>query len=124
MILEINKTKGFIDYKALLETYFLQQKNEFVNIFELLIENILSFIENDLNRESFGKEWEEITKSAEKIADKRSTRDLQRLKTLIEMFNQGLQLKLVELKTKAQEILNYFGYQIQIEIFMVELLLI
>jgi predicted ATP-dependent endonuclease of OLD family len=40
-ILEINKTKGFIDYKALLATYFLQQDAPTVNIFNLLIDSIL-----------------------------------------------------------------------------------
>lgn len=117
LILEINKTKGFIDYKALLETYFLQQKNEFVNIFELLIDNILNFVENDLTRHSFGDEWEEIKKLTEKIQDNRSKREIEKVQKQIDNFNKGLRLKLDELKTKAQEILNFFGYQIEIEIY-------
>ncbi len=117
MILEINKTKGFIDYKALLETYFLQQKNEFVNIFELLIENILSFAENDLTRQSFGNEWSNINKLTEKIQDNRSKREIGRVQNQIDNFNKGLQLKLAELKIEAQKILDLFGYQIQLEIY-------
>lgn len=41
LILEADKTKGFIDYKALLRTYFLHQEHDTVNIFDLLVMDCL-----------------------------------------------------------------------------------
>jgi len=37
LILEIDKTKGFIDYKALLRTHLLHNESDSVNIFTLLV---------------------------------------------------------------------------------------
>lgn len=115
LILEINKTKGFIDYKKLLATYYLQQDAPTVNIFHLLIENILDHAENDLNRRPFGEEWRGIREAAATL-NKRSPKQKQELIERIKTFNNGLRVKLEELQSKAQEILNAFGYQLEIEL--------
>ncbi len=115
LILEINKTKGFIDYKALLATYFLQQSALAVNIFDLLIESILRHAENDLNRRPFGEEWWEINEALTNL-NKRAPRQKEALIDRIKTFNNGLRVKLEELQDKAQEILNWFGYQLEIEL--------
>jgi energy-coupling factor transporter ATP-binding protein EcfA2 len=115
LILEVNKTKGFIDYKALLETYFLQQENTAVNIFNLLIHSILFNAENDLNRISLGDEWRDISDSL-KTLNKRSPKQKEVLIDKVKTFNDGLRVKLEELQTKAQEILRLFGYDLEIEL--------
>lgn len=115
LILEINKTKGFIDYKKLLATYYLQQDTPSVNIFSLLLDNILDHAENDLTRHPFGKEWRDIKNTAANF-NKRSPKQKQDLIDRIKTFNNGLRVKLEELRSKAQEILDAFGYQLEIEL--------
>ncbi|MEW6210807.1 MAG: AAA family ATPase [Acidobacteriota bacterium] len=115
LILEINKTKGFIDYKSLPATYFLQQENSTVNIFNLLLTSILSHAENDLSRRPFGEEWQEINDSLANL-NYRSRTQKEALIERIRTFNDGLRNKLDELKGKAQEILNSFGYALEIEL--------
>lgn len=103
LILEINKTKGFIDYKALLATYFLQQETPTVNIFNLLISSILAHAENDMSRRSFGEEWHEISESLANL-NKRSPKQKEALIDKIKTFNDGLRNKLIELKDEAQKL--------------------
>ncbi len=118
LILEINKTKGFIDYKSLLATYFLQQENSTVNIFNLLLKSILSHAWNDLSRRPFGEEWQDIKDSKDSLEKlkHRSPKQKEALIEKIRTFNDGLRNKLDELKGKAQEILNSFGYALEIEL--------
>jgi energy-coupling factor transporter ATP-binding protein EcfA2 len=117
LIREINKTKGFIDYKALLATYFLQQEKTTVNIFDLLINNILYHAENDLDlrRIPFGEAWLDINTSLETL-NKRSPRQRESLIEKIRIFNEGLRAKLAELQDTAQELLKHFGYDLEIEL--------
>jgi hypothetical protein len=115
LILEINKTKGFIDYKKLLATYYLQQDAPTVNIFNLLLENIFDHAENDLTRRPFGEEWRYIKETASTL-NKRSSKQKQELIDRIKNFNNGLRVKLEELQSKAQEILDAFNYQLEIEL--------
>jgi AAA15 family ATPase/GTPase len=115
LILEINKTKGFIDYKKLLATYYLQQDAPSVNIFSLLLDNILDHAENDLTRRPFGEEWRDIKNTAANL-NKRSPKQKQDLIDRIKTFNNGFRVKLEELRSKTQEILDAFSYQLEIEL--------
>src|SRR5215813_2093857 len=115
LILEINKTKGFIDYKALLATYFLQQDKSKVNIFDLLIEGILQHAENDLSRKPFGEEWEDLQKSRRTL-NKRSPKQKVALIENVKTFNDGLRVKLQDLQGKAQELLDSFDYDLTIKL--------
>ena len=112
LILEVDKAKGFLDYKALLRTYFLQQERDTVNIFDLLIKGLLAGVENDLTGRTFGDEWELIQKS---IPKKNTEKQIRPLSKLLTDFNDGLRVKLDELKTKVGEMLGYFGYQISVD---------
>jgi len=47
IIQEAAKSKGILDYKSLLEVYFLQREQEGLNIFNLVIKNLLS---NNIDR--------------------------------------------------------------------------
>jgi AAA15 family ATPase/GTPase len=65
IIIAAAKTKGFFDYKLLLETYFLQRNQQRVNIFDILVKNLISNINNGISNTPFGEEWtrlEELTK--------------------------------------------------------------
>ena len=47
-IIEASKAKGFLDYKALLHTHYLHYASNTVNVFDLLIENLLANVINDV----------------------------------------------------------------------------
>jgi len=108
LILEIDKTKGFIDYKALLRTHLLQNETDHVNIFNLLITALLTNITNDITSRSFGDEWRRIEKS---IPPRNYKKYVDPIERRLKGFNDGLRLKLDELKDKVKEILNLFGYE-------------
>ena len=42
LISETSKAKGFLDYKSLLETHYLHRENETVNLFDLLVKDVVS----------------------------------------------------------------------------------
>ena len=115
LILEINKTKGFIDYKALLATYFLHQDQDTVNIFSLLIGSVLENVENDITNQKFGDEWKAILKTLGTLNYK-SPKAKSALEESTKNFSDGLIEKLKELQTKAKTILDSFGYTLDLEI--------
>ena len=123
LVIEASKAKGFLDYKDMLETHYVHRKKENVrekeneenvNIFELLVENLLVNIINRLTGESLGSEWETIRQTPP--LRRNATRRIERLESQIEAFNNGLDLRLSELKTKASEILRKFGYNIAFDL--------
>ena len=42
LIIEASKTKGFLDYKSLLETHYVHRESDAVNVFNLLVETLLA----------------------------------------------------------------------------------
>ena len=58
------KAKGFLDYKALLHTHYLHYENDTVNVFDLLIENLLANVINDTTGQSLAEEWQNISEQA------------------------------------------------------------
>ncbi|HQY67131.1 MAG TPA: AAA family ATPase [Pyrinomonadaceae bacterium] len=115
LILEINKTKGFIDYKALLATYFLHQDQDTVNIFKLLMGSVLENVENDITNRKFGEEWNRALYAFENL-NYRSKTAKDGLTGLLKEYSDGLIEKLKELQAKAKEILDTFGYNLDLEI--------
>jgi len=105
VILESAKTKGFIDYKKLLETYFLHIDNDKVNIYDLLMSKLLPFSENEITHNAFESDYEEILNSP------KSKQPIELLKN----YNDGLSIKLDSIKAKANEILKMFDYKISIQ---------
>ena len=123
LIIEASKAKGFLDYKDLLETHYVHRKKENVreeeneenvNIFELLVENLLVNTINRLTGESLGSEWKTIRQTPP--LRRNATKRIERLESQLEVFNNGLDLRLSELKTKASEILRKFGYNIAFDL--------
>ncbi len=111
IIIDASKTKGFIDYRILLETYFINKDQDNVNVFSLLVKNLLANTVNDITSKSFGEDWEQINR----MIPKRNYQSYVRyIEEKIKKFNDGLKVKLAELKDKTTEILNEFGYDVEI----------
>ena len=108
LIIAASKAKGFLDYKALLETHFIHRESDTVNVFELLIRNLLTNVNNDVTDQSIGEDWKRIL---ELLPSRRNAKtQIGTLEERLQDFNRGLAGQLAELKTNASEILHKFGY--------------
>ena len=96
---DASKSKGFLDYKVLLETHYVHREEEDVNIFKLLVENLLANTVNPLTDRTLSEEWETL-------------QQVPQLEAQIEIFNGELASRLNELQTLAAEILRKFGYDV------------
>ena len=105
-IITASKSKGFFDYKALLETHYLQRESDTVNVFNLLIENLLANITSDVTGLSIAEEWENISEQSS------SQPDVEILEEQLAVFNRELADRLRELEARASEILNRFDYNV------------
>ncbi len=112
VILEASKTRGFIDYKGLLETYFIQREHDNVNIFDLLVLTIIANTVNDITKKTFSTDWQGILKA---IPKRNYASYVSFLQKRIDDFNAGLVNKLNDVKTRATELLSKFGYDIELE---------
>ena len=106
-IINASKSKGFLDYKALLHTHYLHYASDTVNVFDLLIENLLANVINDTTGQSISEEWQNISDQIPLVP----THDVDTFKAQIDTFNEGLATQLERLQTKASEILRKFGYE-------------
>ena len=104
-IIEASKAKGFLDYKALLHTHYLHYASNTVNVFDLLIENLLANVINDRTGQSISEEWQNISEQIPLAP----THEVDTFEAQIDIFNIGLSNQLEELQTKASEILQKFG---------------
>ncbi len=104
------KTKRFLDYKSLLRTYFLTPVEDTVNIFDLLVQNILSESINEFTNRTILEEWRFVESS---IPKRNTSRHVEVLQTQIGEFNRGLFVKLEQLKGKAAEILRLFDDKVE-----------
>ena len=96
---DASKAKGFIDYKVLLETHYVHREEEDVNVFKLLVENLLANTVSPLTNRTLSDEWEAL-------------QQVPQLDAQIENFNGELASRLNELQTLAAEILRKFGYDV------------
>lgn len=113
LIVEASKTKGFLDYGALLETYFVHRKKDSVNIFDLLIKNLLANIQNPITKELFGNEWKQIEREVPK---RKSSSHTTYLNELLSDFSAGLISVLKDLTDKSNTILNTFDQDVVINV--------
>jgi hypothetical protein len=109
----IDTTKGFIDYKSLLQTYYGQQRANTVNIFEFLVSEILVELKPLGSAQTVGAMWHEITAT---LPDKRRPSTITALRRLLENFNTAMRPTVEALQARAQEILEKFNLNLQIEI--------
>ncbi|MER3318880.1 MAG: AAA family ATPase [Allomuricauda sp.] len=112
LIADANKIKGFFDYKSLLKTHLVETKK--VNLFDLLITNILSEQENRFTTKQIGKEWEAIIYDSHELRQGVHVRN--RLKTNIDNFNLGVADKLKEIEKDTNTFIQTFGYNINIKL--------
>ena len=111
-IINASKSKGFLDYKALLHTHYLHYENDTVNVFNLLIENLLANVtrDSDVTGLSITEEWESISEQSS------SQPDIEILEGRLEVFNRELADKLTDLEAKASEMLHRFGYNVSLNL--------
>ena len=105
-IITASKSKGFFDYKALLETHYLQRESDTVNVFNLLIENLLANITSDVTGLSIAEEWENISEQSS------SQPNVEILEEQLAVFNRELADRLRELEARASELLDRFDYNV------------
>ena len=114
VVIAASKAKGFLDYKDLLETHYVHRQQEKVNVFELLVGNLLANTIHHLTGQSLGSEWEVIQQTP--LPRRNATGRIRQLGEQIGTFNNGLERMLDELEVKASEILQKFGYNVALDL--------
>ena len=109
LIIEASKAKGFLDYKSLLETHYVHRENETVNLFNLLVKELLANTINPLTDRTLADDWNDIQPRYPRRNAKNQIADLE---TRITNFNRELANRLIELSPYVSEILEKFGYNI------------
>jgi energy-coupling factor transporter ATP-binding protein EcfA2 len=67
--LPMSLCSGFLDYRAILLTHFLDYENDQINLFKLVVETLLRDVQMELgNMASFGTEWKGIQDQQHKVA--------------------------------------------------------
>ena len=113
LITEASKVKGFLDYKALLETHYLHRENDTVNLFDLLVEVLLANTINPVRERSLAEDWSAIQPPFPRRNAKTQITALERQ---IGVFNDELTNRLAELRPKVSEILSRFGYKVTLDL--------
>ena len=113
LMIDASKTKGFLDYKTLLEMHYLYRGSTTINVFELLTRHILANTINDVTNQSFAQDW--ITLQWNSRTRRGATKQIAGREAKVQNYNRGLASKLQELKAKASEILDKFGYNITLD---------
>ena len=109
-IINASKSKGFLDYKSLLETHYLHRESDTVNVFNLLIENLLTNVISDVTGRSIAEEWENLSEQSSLQPD------IEILNEQLEVFNREVTDRLTELEARASEILHRFGYNVSLNL--------
>ena len=113
-IIDASKAKGFLDYKALLKTHNVNHDEEDVNVFVLLIDNLLANTIGDKSNRRLADDWDDLRKAAR--PRRNATTQIAELEEQVESFNNELTGKLAELQTLTSEILNEFGYNVILDL--------
>jgi AAA15 family ATPase/GTPase len=113
VIIETAKAKGFLDYKSLLETHFIHRHQAQVNLFDLLVEKILANTISDVTQKSLIEDWDKVQNS---IPIRNTNKQIEKLQGHLNAFNQGVATKMTELQVKVTEILQKFGYPLEIQL--------
>jgi energy-coupling factor transporter ATP-binding protein EcfA2 len=112
-IAKATKIKGFLDYKSLLKTHYLE--TEKVNVYKLLVEDLLSDFINSRTTNTIEADWNKLKRD---IQDRRTTEytSLKAPGGLLEQFNEGLTELLHDVEGKANELISYFNYNVTIKL--------
>ena len=114
LIIEVSKASGFLDYKDLLGVHYLQPEGEYVNVFDLLVETLLADTVNPVTDRTLAESWDDIQEPYPRSNAKHQICSpwIQR----IEVFNDELVNRLVDLRPKVREILGKFGYKVDLNL--------
>ena len=107
-IIDASKAKGFLDYKALLETHYIHRENDTIDVFDLLIENLLANVVSDVTGQSIREDWQSVLEARPSRRNART--QIEALEERLEIFNRELTRRLGQLKKETSEILNKLGY--------------
>ena len=113
LLIQASRVKGFLDYKDLLETHYLHREDEVVNVFGLLVNNLLANTISDQTDRSLAEDWASIQPP---FPRRGATTQIAALEQQIVNFNRELSDRLTELKTKTSEILGKFGYNVAFDL--------
>ena len=113
LITDASKTKGFFDYKSLLETHYVHRENDTVNLFNLLVKVLLANTFNLVRERSLADDWRDIQPP---FPRKSAKIQIAALEDRIEVFNDELKDRLAELRPKVSEILSRFGYKVALDL--------
>ncbi|MDN5751751.1 MAG: ATP-binding protein [Nitrosospira sp.] len=112
LIQEANKTKGCLDYRALLETHYVHRDEGKVELFKLLETVVLGHVENPISKKAFRTELAEIRDMVRK--DWRTWSEA--LDSRSRNFNKGFENVLDTVEQKANELLTRFFPDTQIHL--------
>ena len=115
-MIEASKAKGILDYKRLLEVHFIHRNESNINIFDLLVKNLLAHCINDsdtnLIKKTFGQQWDDLIKIIP--TRPKNNRQIAEFNKASLVFSEGLKAKLNELEREITSLITYFGYPITI----------
>ena len=113
LITEASRTKGFLDYKSLLETHYVHRENDTVNLFDLLVKVLLANTINPVRERSLAEDWNDIQPP---FPHGNAKTRIAALEEQIDVFNDELTNRLAELRPKVSEILRKFGYKVALDL--------
>ena len=117
LIAEASKTKGFLDYRSLLETHFVHRRTDSVNVFDLLVHNLLANIENPATQRVLQEDWDTLRRLLVRPKHKSVVDEIN---SLLADFNAGLFALLAELTAKSNEILGIFEQNVSVTLSLPE----
>lgn len=112
LIADANKVKGFFDYKSLLKTHLVETTN--VNIFDILINDILCEQTNRISSRQFLEQWKRINYLCYDLKQGIHVRD--EINTLLSSFNDGLKAKIIDIEADTNLFIKKFGYDIEVKL--------
>ncbi len=111
IIVDIAKTKGFLDYRSLLVTHFDHRYTDYINIFGLIVNTLLANTISPISKRPLGEEWIEIEKI---MSGRKGNQHEEMLNRIISDFFPALTILLEEVAVNANKILKIFEQDISI----------
>ncbi|MDE0634613.1 MAG: AAA family ATPase [Candidatus Poribacteria bacterium] len=114
LITEASKSKGFLDYKDLLQVHYLQPEGEAVNVFDLLVKTLLANTVNPVTDQTLADAWDDCIKDPYPRSN--ATNKIATLEQKVGEFNDELVNRLDELRPKVRDLLGKFGYKVDLDL--------